>query len=147
MKTFTKILFATDLTPASEPALQEAIELAAESHAELLVAHAYEPPNLAQAEAVGPGVYAEWDRNLREDAENRIAPLVQRAQDAGVKASSFVLSGDTCEVIIETAKAKGVDLLVMGTHGRKGVSRMFLGSVASRVISAAPCPVMTVRAA
>jgi nucleotide-binding universal stress UspA family protein len=147
MKTFRRILLATDLTPASEPALEEAITLAAENHAELIVAHAYEPPNLPQAAAVGPDVYEEWDGNLREDAEQRTAPLVQRARDAGVKVSSLVLRGAAYDVILETARANEVDLLVMGTHGRKGVSRMFLGSVASRVISAAPCPVMTIRAA
>jgi len=147
MNIFRKILFATDLTPASEPAFQEAIALATESGAELIVAHVYQPPNVPQAAAVGPDVYDEWDRNLRSDAEKRIEPLVHRARNAGVRVSSLILSGAASTVIIESAKTNGVDLLVMGTHGRKGVSRMFLGSVASSVISTAPCPVMTVRAA
>ena len=147
MNIFKKILFATDLTPASEPAFQEAIALATESGAELIVAHVYQPPNLPQAAAVGPDVYDEWDRNLRSEAEKRIEPLVHRARNAGVRASSLILSGAASTLIIESARTNGVDLLVMGTHGRKGVSRMFLGSVASSVISTAPCPVMTVRAA
>jgi nucleotide-binding universal stress UspA family protein len=147
MKIFKRILFATDLTPASSPAFGEAVALAIESNAELIVAHAYEPPNVTQAAAVGPDVYDEWDRNLRNEAEERIAPLVQHAKNAGAKAWSLVLGGTAGDVIIEGAKENGVDLVVMGTHGRKGVSRMFLGSVASHVISTAPCPVMTVRAA
>ncbi len=147
MKTFQRILFATDLTPASMRAFQEAVGLAAQSEAQLIVVHAYEPPNIAQATAVGGGVYEEWDRNLRAESEARLAPLVEQAKRAGVEARSLLVSGSPGEAIAEEAKANGADLVVMGTHGRKGVSRLFLGSVASHVISTAHCPVMTVRAA
>jgi len=147
MKIFKKILFATDLTVASDPAFRQALELAGDNKAELIIAHAYEPPNAAQAAAVGPGVYEEWDENLRSQAEAGIAPLVDRAREAGVTARALAVSGDAADAIAERAKANGVDLVIMGTQGRKGVSRLFLGSVATRVISTAPCPVMTVRAA
>jgi universal stress protein A len=142
-----RILFATDLTPASKPALREAVDLAKETGAELIIAHAYEPPNVPQAAAVGPAVYGEWDQNLRTGLEEQIAPLVEEAKRAGAKARSLLVSGAAGETIAKQAKANDVDLVVMGTHGRKGVSRLFLGSVASRVITTAPCPVMTVRAA
>ena len=58
-----------------------------------------------------------------------------------------MLFGTPYEAIVEAALENNADLVILGTHGRKGVSRFFLGSVASRVISTAPCPVMTVRAA
>jgi nucleotide-binding universal stress UspA family protein len=145
MSTFHRIMVATDFTAASTPAFRRALELAKGDGAELIVAHAYEPPNVAQAEAVAPGVYEEWDRNLRTATEKQLDGLVDDARKAGANARAVAIAGTPDEALAETAKHNRVDLLVMGTHGRKGVSRFFLGSVASRVISTAPCPVMTVR--
>ena len=145
MSTFHRIMVATDFTAASTPAFRRALELAKGDGAELIVAHAYAPPNVAQAEAVAPGVYEEWDRNLRIATEKQLDGLVENARKAGANARGLAVAGPPDEAIAETAKHNRVDLLVMGTHGRKGVSRFFLGSVASRVISTAPCPVMTVR--
>ena len=147
MKTFHRILVATDFTPASEPALAEAIEMAKGDGAELLIAHAYQPPNAPQAESIATGVYDEWVQNLRDRVEARLEPLVEKAKKEGVKAEALILSGTPYEAITEAAEDKGADLVILGTHGRKGVSKFFLGSVASRVISSAPCPVLTVHAA
>jgi nucleotide-binding universal stress UspA family protein len=147
MNMFHRILFATDLTPDSTPAFREAVEMASQNGAELIIVHAYQPPSLPQAEAAAPGIYDEWERDLRVQAESRMAPLVQEATRAGARARTLLLSGAPAEAIAEGARESGADLVVMGTHGRKGVSRLLVGSVASRVISTAPCPVMTVRAA
>ena len=147
MNPFKRILVATDLTPASDPALEEAILLAKENGAELLIAHAYHPPSLSQAAAVAPGVYEEWDRNMRAEVEGRLEELAANAVKAGIKAQPMILAGAPYEAITEAAKLNGIDLVIMGTHARKGVSRFFVGSVASRVVASAPCPVMTVRAA
>jgi nucleotide-binding universal stress UspA family protein len=147
MNPFKRIMVATDFTDASKPAFEEAIELAQKNGSELLIGHAYQPPNMTQADAVAPGVYEEWDRNLRIPIEKKLRDLVNDAKKAGVLAKPLVLTGAPYEAIVDAAKENKADLVVMGTHGRKGVSRFFLGSVASRVISTAPCPVMTVRAA
>ena len=147
MKSFHRILVATDFTPASGPALAEAIEMARGDGAELLIAHAYQLPIAPQAEAVAPGVYDEWVQNLRETVEENLEPLVERARKAGVEAKALVLSGTPDEAITKAAEKEGADLVIVGTHGRKGVSKFFLGSVASRVITMAPCPVLTVHAA
>jgi universal stress protein A len=147
MKVFHRIVVATDFTSASEPALREAIEMAKGNGTELLIAHAYSPPDFVQAQSVAAGVYEEWDRNLRTEVQEKLQPLVEKAQKSGVKARGLVLSGAPFEAIAEAARKNKADLVIMGTHGRKGVSRFFVGSVASRVISTAPCPVMTVRAA
>jgi nucleotide-binding universal stress UspA family protein len=146
MKQFNRILLATDFTPASALAIEKAIAIAKESGARLLIAHAYDPPNLTQAESVGPGVYEEWDQNLRTLVERKLQPLVESARRQLVDAQPLVLPGSPHEAIVEAAKQNHSDLVVMGTHGRTGVSRFFLGSVAARVIATAPCPVMTVRA-
>jgi nucleotide-binding universal stress UspA family protein len=147
MNPFKRILVATDFTDSSKPAFEEAIELAQKNGAELLIGHAYQPPNMTQADAVAPGVYDEWDRNLRFRIEQKLQELVNDAKKNGILAKPLVLAGAPYEAIVEAAKENKADLVVMGTHGRKGVSRFFLGSVASRVISTSPCPVMTVRAA
>jgi universal stress protein A len=147
MKPFKHILVATDLSPASDPALKEALVLAKENGAELLIAHAYQPPTILEAQSLAGGAYEEWDQSLREDVEKRLQPIVEDAAREGVAAKPLVLAGAPYEAIAEAAKENGADLVIMGTHGRRGVSRFFLGSVASRVISTAPCPVMTVRAA
>jgi nucleotide-binding universal stress UspA family protein len=146
MKAFTRIMVATDFTPASKPAFRRALELARGNGAELIVTHAYAPPNLAQAEAVAPGVYEEWETKVRTDTERQLEGLVEDARQAGTNARAVAVSGEPEEAITDAARNHGADLLVMGTRGRKGVARFFLGSVASRVISTAPCPVMTVRA-
>jgi nucleotide-binding universal stress UspA family protein len=146
MKNFERIMVATDLTPASEPALKEAVEMAKEKGSQLVITHVYQLPSPTEAEAAAPGVYDQWDQNLRTAVEKRLQPLVEDAKKAGVNARALVLSGAAYEAISQAAEKNKADLVVMGTHGRKGVSRFFVGSVASRVISTAPCPVMTVRA-
>jgi len=147
MKRFRRILVATDLTETSDAAVEEAVEMARESGAELLIAHAYTPPNVTQADSVAAGVYEEWDQNLRAEVERRLRPLVERARRRLVVARPLVLPGIPYQAITGAAEENGVDLVVIGTHGRGALSRFFLGSVAARVISTASCPVMTVRAA
>jgi nucleotide-binding universal stress UspA family protein len=142
-----RILVATDLTPASRPAFDEAVRIAKERDAELVLAHAYQLPNLGQPVALAGEAYDEMDRQLRESAQRRMDRLVSEARSNNVRVRSLVMFGDPYEAIAKSASEEGVDLLIMGTHGRRGVARFFLGSVASRVISTAPCPVLTVRAA
>jgi nucleotide-binding universal stress UspA family protein len=141
-----RILAAVDLTAASTPALNEALEQAMEGGAELLIAHAYQPPSSIQADSFAAGVFEEWDQNLRTAVAAKLQPLVDDARKRGINARPLVLAGVPYEAISEAAKKNKVDLVVMGTHGRTGVPRFFVGSVASRVISTAPCPVLTVRA-
>jgi universal stress protein A len=147
MRPIHRILVATDLSKASVPAFREAVGMAKDNGAELLIAHVYRPPNLIEAESVAPGVYQEWDENLRTDVEERLQPWVEDARRQSINVRSLVLPGVPYEAIARAVQENQVDLVVMGTHGRKGASRFFLGSVAARVISTAPCPVMTVRAA
>jgi nucleotide-binding universal stress UspA family protein len=142
-----RILLATDLTPASRPAFDEALRVADRRDAELILAHAYQLPNLGQPVALAGEAYDAMDRQLRESAGRQMEKLVLDARQRKVRARALVVFGDPYEAITKAAADEGVDLVIMGTHGRKGVARFFLGSVASRVISTAPCPVLTVRAA
>ena len=114
--------------------------------AELIVAHAYHLPD-AVTGVISPAVYDDWERRLRADAVSRLELLGAEARREGVEVTLLLLAGDAFQAIVDAAKDRAVDLVVVGTHGRRGFSRLFLGSVASRVISTAPCPVLTVRAA
>ena len=146
MNLFRRILVATDFSPASTPAFEQAVRMAGREEAQLLIAHAYQEPALVELSHAPARVYEEWDNALREAVEKKLRPLVEHARKEGVEdARALLLAGFADEAIIAAAKEEGADLIVMGTHGRRGAARMFLGSVAARVISMASCPVMTVR--
>ena len=147
MKLYWKILVATDFSPASTPAFEQSVKMAKENEALLLVAHAYHEPALAALSGAPAAVFEEWDRKLQAAVEKKLQPLLESARKEGVEARALLLKGFADEAIVEAAKKQGADLIVMGTHGRRGAARFFLGSVAARVISTAPCPVMTVRTA
>ena len=85
---FRRIIVGTDLTPISVPAIDGAVILAKRDEAELLIADVYQPPNVAQAEAVGPGVYEEWDENVRRAVERELQPLIFRARRQLVRSSA-----------------------------------------------------------
>lgn len=140
------ILFATDLSPASDRAFEEARRLAREFGAELLIAHAYDPVSVQALGYVPAFAYLEWEDEFRASLESKLDPLVASARQEGIEARSLVLAGRPEEAIVDAADREAAGMILMGTHGRTGASRFFLGSVASRVIAAASCPVMTVRA-
>ena len=149
MGIFGRILAATDFSPASAPAVAQAVKLARASGAELLLLHVYEPPGAASfgSYVASPGLYDEIEKALRSGAEKSLAPLVESARKQGVQATARVLRGFPPSGITEAAAENRADLIVIGTHGRSGFFRFFLGSVAQKVIASAPCPVMTVRPA
>ncbi len=145
VKKFQVILLATDFSPASMPAFEQAVGLSKDSGAQLLIATAlpeYGPPEIAYSPASG---YEEWRRESRAAAEKKLEPLVEQARREGLDARPLVLGGFPDEAILEAARRESADLIVIGTHGRRGAERFFLGSVAARIVSASECPVMTVR--
>ena len=144
MSAFRRILVATDLSPASAAAFEGALALAKLAGARLVVAHAYQDrclPELGYAPATS---FEEWDGCSRRRAEAELAPVVARAWAEGVEAELALLEGFPEEAIVEAARRRGADLVVVGTHGRRGAARLFLGSVALRVVASAPCPVLTI---
>jgi nucleotide-binding universal stress UspA family protein len=144
MKNYRRILLATDFSPSAAPGFKEALDVARDSGAELLIAYAYEPPNLDQQAATRPTVFDELSRKDRVEIDAKLEPLLQQAQKQQIKARPLVLTGTPDEAIAEAARKNEVDLIIMGKPRRKGVARAVKGSVASHVISEATCPVMTV---
>ena len=140
------ILHATDFSPASRAAFAKAIELARRDRAPLVIAHVMTPPLPMLGDGyVSPATWDEIDRSYRQASQNKLNAVVARARAAGVRARGLLLQGSAHEQIVRAARAQRARLVVVGTHGRSGVARFFVGSVAGRVVAAAPCPVVTVR--
>jgi nucleotide-binding universal stress UspA family protein len=142
-----RIVHATDFSPASRPAFVRAVDLARANRAELVVLHVMTPPVLYTADGYAlPDTYDRLLTDARSAAKSQLDRVVAQAKGAGVRARGLLLEGVAPERIVRGARSARADLLVIGTHGRTGLARLFLGSVASRVIATASCPVLSVRA-
>ena len=142
-----RILYATDFSKASARALDEAVRLAKQNHAELLVVHVIEPVGqyAAGEDFGGAELYMKIEEAAEQDAQRSMQKLMGKLQQARVKAKSLLLKGLAYEQIVKTARSRKANIIVIGTHGRTGLSKLFMGSVAGRVVSLASCPVLTVR--
>jgi nucleotide-binding universal stress UspA family protein len=136
------ILLATDGSLASEPASDEAIDLAAQVEARLLVISVLSASSRPSEAPADLGATAEARATLTTKAQS----IVQRAKAAGADATFLVWEGEPGEAIVAAADSESVDLIVVGSHGRSGVSRFLIGSVSDFVVRHAHCPVMVVRA-
>jgi nucleotide-binding universal stress UspA family protein len=146
VKEIRRILHATDFSPASERAFEEAIDLAKQNDAELLLVHVIEPVRyVAGEEFGGPELYVKLEEITDQNAQASMKKLIEKVENLKVKAKSLLVKGVAHEQIVNAAESTKADMIVIGTHGRTGFSKLFMGSVAGRVISTALCPVLTVR--
>jgi nucleotide-binding universal stress UspA family protein len=146
MARIRRILHPSDFSKASGAAFAKAMELAKANGAELVLLHVLAPPlPLMAGEYVSPQVYEDLDKSARAYASSELARLVAMAKKAGVRAKAVLRDGIAHEQIVRAARSPLADMIVIGTHGRTGLAKLFLGSVAGRVVSTAKCPVMTVR--
>lgn len=147
MSRIRRILHPTDFSPASQAALARALELCRASRAQLLIVHVFSPviPVAGEAYYALPQAYERMLADIRADGQRGLDRVVARAKKAGVRVKGLLFEGIPHDRIVRAAKSTRADLVVMGTHGRTGLARFFIGSVAARVIALAPCPVMTVR--
>ena len=143
---FRNILVATDGSKYSAAAASEAIGLAKQNNSALTVI------SVVPSELATP-VDIDFTVNQREfiaekemqEAEKNAKAVKEAAEKEGVFVKAFVMSGKPAEAIIETAKEKRADLIVLGSHGRAGLEKLLMGSVTERVIVLAACPVMVVK--
>ncbi len=143
--TLQPIVFATDFSPASKGAFEKAIELARKEGAELVVAHVYEPPaSLGHSGVADDLIEADLENTIRRDVEKQMEPILATVRAAGVRVRGEILAGHTAKRLAELAGTTGAAMVVIGTHGRTGVKKLVMGSVAGQVIATAPCPVLTV---
>ncbi len=137
------IYVGTDFSPASARAFDVALEMARMRGAELVVGHVIATPGVL---GYGIGDIArELENRIREQAGLRLEALRRRADRASVPARTEILTGSPQDALAEAAERARATMLVVGTSGRTGVSRMVMGSVAARLVCMAPCPVLTVR--
>jgi len=141
------ILHATDFSTASRPALAKAIELSRAARSPLLVLHVLNPmmPMIGDR-AVEPPTFLQLQKASRAWALKQLARVVARARARGVRAMPILVEGSEARTIVRVARARRAAMIVIGTHGRSGIERALVGSVAARVVSQATCPVLTVRA-
>jgi nucleotide-binding universal stress UspA family protein len=134
-----KILFPTDFSHTGDAALQLAVSLARDSGATLLIVHVEEPPV-----AYGGGeMYYGMPEPATEDLQQMLRAVVP--SDPEVAFEHRLITGDPATTIVRFAEEQGVDLIVMGTHGRTGLTRLLMGSVAEVIVRKASCPVLTLR--
>lgn len=136
MKQIKRILVPTDFSDFSKEAYDEAIQLARQLKATLLLAHVVEPIGTPHIEPLG---YFELK------AGQTLNRMAHPAREEGLWVETHLLKGDPPAEIIKAAEDLQCDLIVMGTHGRTGVRRLLMGSVTERVLRASPVPIVAVR--
>ena len=144
MKDIKKILCAVDLSEHSKDVAEYAVLLAKGLNASVVVV--YTAPSLSQYVGfhVPPNTIENFVGEIVSGAEKSMESFVAE-NFAGVTATGKVLIGYAAEEILTRANDEGADLIVMGTHGRKGIDRILFGSVAEKVVKNADMPVLTVR--
>lgn len=146
---YTHLLVPSDGSELSTKALREAVKLAQCSGARITIVHAQPIVPLAMV-GMGENLDAATLEALiaatRRDSDRLLEEASAMVAAAGVPSSSERVQSDLpCKVILEAAERLGCDLIVMGSHGRRGIQGLLLGSQTQRVLLEAPCPVLVVR--
>lgn len=146
MAPFKKILVPVDFSPHADAALATALDVAKHYDASITLVHVFEPVSLAMPE--GSGFYASGQIS---DAMRETEKALTRAREdasarAGKPVEAVQRTGSPPHEIVDFARSRSFDLIVVGTHGRTGLAHMLIGSVAERVVRAATCAVLTVHA-
>ena len=136
---FQRVLVATDGSKQCRHAVERAIDFARSYGGEITVVSIVDVPAEFYAEA--PQVV----EDLVHKAKGYVEEVKRQAEASGVKAEAFVKEGEAYQAIIDFAKARDINIIVMGSHGRTGLKRLLMGSVAEKVIGYASCPVLITR--
>jgi nucleotide-binding universal stress UspA family protein len=144
MLTPTRILVPVDFSGNAEHALDYAIEVGSKLGATIQVLNVIGIPALGVPE-LGVALASTTIDSMLRDSQAALDKLVASREGKARFAEALLRSGDPRDVIVQTAQETGCDLIVMGTHGRRGLSRALLGSVAEMVVRTSPVPVLTIR--
>ncbi len=140
-----KILLAVDDSKFSEAALEALLAQFDPQDAEVLILHVVEPIAITAPPQMASG-YAPELRDQVKESQALVEGMARKLRAAGFRATTAVETGDARERIIDTAERWFADLILLGSHGRRGAARFLLGSVAESVARHAPCSVEIVRA-
>jgi nucleotide-binding universal stress UspA family protein len=142
-----RIILAVDGSKFSDAAIQTVIAQARPQDAEIRVLYVLEPPSLLVAREMGSyksALDAAWEAE-RKEAQALVQRIAELLRSKGLKATAAVEEGDPKSKIVDSAKEWRADLVVLGSHGRKGLDRFLMGSVSEAVVHHAPCSVEIVR--
>lgn len=148
---YKKVLFTTDGSKFAEDSLPYAVDLARQCGAALEILTVIENPVFYGTPEATALYDAEFYRSLAAELEKLAQAAIDRstakAAESGVKATGKIRRGSPSDELVAEAKEWGADVIVLSTHGRTGLGRLFLGSVANAVVHHAPCPVLLHRVA
>ncbi|MEZ4363131.1 MAG: universal stress protein [Kofleriaceae bacterium] len=144
MTLISRILVPTDFSDCAARALEYALSLATKVGASVVLVHVFTPPIVYMPE----GIWAmpAGERNLHDKLEEALQKLAAQCRETSSRPVEAVIAeGEAAKQIVSTAEAQRCDLIVMGTHGRSGLSHILIGSVAETVVQHSRCPVLTLR--
>ncbi len=142
-ETIQKILVPTDGSEHSIRAAEYAISVAKTHNAQVMLVYVVDEVVIDQFSKAAERDVVEAE--LKNDGQRFIHYVVGLAEKEGVKSTSMLVKGRPFEQIVNITKSFDIDLVVMGTYGRRGPERILIGSVAERVIEYAPCPVLVIK--
>jgi universal stress protein A len=141
---FQKILVPIDFSEHADRALDYAIAWGRALNADLTLIHVIQSLSEVGIDA-GVDLPAAHIEMLEAELTQHMKHYLQRVEDAGVKGDLVMVHGIPFYETIEIVKARQIDLIIMGSHGRTGLSHLLLGSMAEKLVRLAPCPVLVVR--
>jgi nucleotide-binding universal stress UspA family protein len=144
MSQVKKILVPIDFSENSKKILRHAVAEAEKSDATIMVAYVVEGLDKYSALSVPHISFEELGKDLMKSAENKMERFLYENLDESFPHESKVLYGEIPEQLTSLAKSEGIDMIVIGTHGFKGLEKVLFGSVAEKVTKTAPCPVVTI---
>jgi nucleotide-binding universal stress UspA family protein len=142
----SRILVPVDLSEGSQGLIEYALQLAKPFNASIEVIHAWEPPQYVAPDLLvaAPGWNSQSLEKVAVDtASKELAGLVAQVKNTPLPIKHRVVVGEAASTILRVAEEGKHDLIIMGTHGRRGLPRLLLGSVAQKIVARAHCPVLT----
>jgi len=145
LKIFHKILAPLDGSDIGEAALPYAEILATNSVASISLLQVVSPPGTVEASLLGGPDWRKFVKAMHDAGEDYLKNIIERLSDKGIKSTYEVITGDPADKIVEYANDKKASLIAMSTHGRTGLARWVLGSIADKVLHGARIPILLVR--
>lgn len=144
MKEIKKILVPIDFSKNSQKIIKSAVYIAKKFQASLTAVFVVQGFDDYSGFFVPHMPIAQFEEEMLQSAERKMLSFLEENLEESEKLESVVLSGDVAEKIIDYAHDQNINMIVMGTHGYKGIEKLLFGSVATKVVKAADCPVMTI---